>query len=119
MTAKVVNPKPKRAKKVQAAVEGGQPVKNRVEVGVQPQASGYKAIVVDTKPGEVKFTDKIKAYYHTIIMVTGAILILANEVSPITESLPESFRHSVTGAIALITLVTNVLKSNEQWVNAL
>lgn len=89
------------------------PVKQQVEV-LQPSGD---VGVVNIKPGEVSFFDKLKAYYHTAITVLGALLVLLNEITPLTNSLGESAKHIVTVVILVLTAILNALKSNEVWVN--
>ena len=125
--AKKVAPKPKRAKKVQAAVEGGRPVKNRVEVappepGYQTRGKDARLIVIDSKPGTVGLTDKAKAYLHTIIALVTGVLATLNQVAGLVGWIPgygEQAATTVTGLIAFLGIVLTALKSNEQWVDAL
>lgn len=101
------------------------PVKQKIEIQqvgpITAETTGVaaKAVVVDEKPGEVNFFDKLKGYYHTMITVIGAILVLLNEVTPITDSLPQSWQHTITLIIVGTTALLNALKSNEQWVQKL
>ena len=92
-------------------------VKNRVEV-----APDGAAAVIDSKLGPVTFTDKIKAYYHTLITVVGGILVVLNQVLPATHIIPGYGTQAagyVSAAIVFLTALVNALKSNETWVNAL
>ncbi|QHB37454.1 membrane protein [Mycobacterium phage Leopard] len=103
------------------------PIKQRVEVVTAESPSGAtpvdvpaaEVVVVDQKQGTVTFTDKMKAYYHTIITIIGAILVLLNEVTPITDGLPDSWQRGLSVVIVFLTGVANALKSNEKWINAL
>jgi len=90
-----------------------EPVKQQVEVA---QPSG-DVTVVNTKPGEVGFVDKLKAYYHTIITVIGALLLLINEFTPLTDSLGSDVQKYINIAVVFLTALLNFLKSNEVWVN--
>lgn len=100
-----------------------EPVKVRVEPVQAPtiQAGNVPAEVkvLDAKVGEVNWMDKLKAYYHTVITVLGAILVVLNEMTPITDALPEGGKHAVTGVILFLTGLFNALKSNEVWVQKL
>lgn len=93
----------------------GGPVKERVEV---QQVTG-DVVVIDAKPGEVKWTDKVKAYWHTVITVIGALLVLLNQVTPITEQFGGNVQKIATTVIIFLTALLNFLKSNEVWVNKL
>ena len=112
---KVSKPRKRSTKKNTIA---GQPVtKHRVEV-----AADGAAAVIDAKAGPVTFTDKIKAYYHTLITVIGAILVLLNQVASAVHWIPNYGTQAagyVSAAIFFLTAVANALKSNEQWVNSL
>lgn len=75
--------------------------------------------VVDQEAGAVGFLDKAKGYYHTIITVIGAVLVLLNEVTPVTNFLPPTQRGWISVGIVFLTALANFLKSNEQWVDDL
>jgi hypothetical protein len=104
-------------------VPPGTPAKQKVEMVPAPpevaKETGKSAEVVVTaeKPGEVNFVDKLKGYYHTVITVTGAILLLLNQVTPITDALGGEVQKWISAAIIFVTALLNFLKSNEQWIN--
>jgi hypothetical protein len=75
--------------------------------------------VVEQAAGPVNVLDKLKGYYHTIITVIGAVLVLVNEVTPVTDFLGGNSRHWVSVAVVFLTAVVNFLKSNEHWVDDL
>jgi hypothetical protein len=95
-------------------VEGTTVIKDKLEI--EPSGS---AAVVDSKPGPLTFTDKMKQYYHTLSVVIAAILVILNEVTPITSQFGEGVAKAVTAAIVVLTGIFNALKSNEVWVERL
>lgn len=107
------------------AIATTEPVKQRIEVKqvgpITAENTGVaaKAVVVKEKAGQVTFLDKLKGYYHTVILITGALLVFLNEATPLTDALPETARHYVTVVIGAITLLVNALKSNEIWIQKL
>jgi len=91
-------------------------MKERIEISKDDAAP----VVVAVKPGNVTITDKLKEYYHTIIIVVTGLLAFMNEVGPIGEALPEGpIRSWVTGGIVFLGALLTFLKSNEVWVNRL
>lgn len=72
--------------------------------------------VVDEKPGPVTRIDKAKAYYKGLIALIGSLLIGANQVLPIV---PADAKGAVSTAIAFLTVVSVILKANENWVEDL
>lgn len=72
--------------------------------------------VVDTAPGPVTIWDKAKGYYSKAISIIGAVLVLANIAAPIFHG---SAKDWITGLIAGLTIVLQVLKKDEKWFDAL
>lgn len=97
---------------VDPAGTAGGPVKERVEV--QPVSGDV--VVVNAKEGEVNWVDKLKAYWHTIITVIGGLLVILNELTPVTDQLGPNVQHIVTVVIIILTAIVNASKSNETWV---
>jgi hypothetical protein len=75
--------------------------------------------VIDSHPGPTTTLDRAKGYYHTIITLVGAVLVLLNQITPVTDFLPASVRGYVSVAIVFVTAALNFLKSNEHWVDDL
>ena len=99
----------------QAAVEGAEVVKDRLEIA----PTGTPA-VIDSKVGTVNFGDKLKGYYHTIIIVVTGLVAFLNQVGPLGNLLPEgSIKSAVTGLIVFVGALLTFLKSNEIWVERL
>jgi hypothetical protein len=86
----------------------------KVQVEVQPVSGDIQ--VVNAKPGEIGLMDRLKAYWHTIITVCGAILVALNELTPVTAQLGGHVQAVVTVLIIVCTAVVNASKSNETWV---
>lgn len=82
-----------------------------------PPVAGVK--VVATRAGAVTLLDKLKAYYHTLIVIVGSILVIVNEVTPLLNFLPDGGKQYVSVAIGVLTAVATALKSNEHWVDDL
>lgn len=91
------------------------PMKAKVEV--KPDTG--EVVIDKVKPGSVTAVDKLKGYYHTLILVTGALLVLINETTPLTSGLGETAQSWISGVIVFLTALVNFLKSNETWVNKL
>jgi hypothetical protein len=81
--------------------------------------AGTPVTVVAASTGAVTFLDKAKGYYKALITAVGAILVILNEVTPLTDFLPENQRHYVSVGVVAITTLANFLKSNEHWVDDL
>lgn len=75
--------------------------------------------VVGEKSGDVTWLDRAKGYYHTLITLVGAVLVLLNQATPVFSFLPENWHGYVSVAIVFLTAAANFLKQNEQWVNDL
>jgi hypothetical protein len=88
-------------------------VKKRVEV------QNAELVVTEAKPGTVSFGDKVKKYYKGLIALVGALLVLVNQVTPLTNFLGEDTQNLVSVVIVFLTAVATFLKSNEQWVDKL
>ena len=98
------------------AVQGETVVKDRIEIAKDTAAPA----AIDSKPGPVTAVDKVKGYYHTIIIVVTGLLAFLNQVGPLGELLPEGgMKNFVTGAILFVGALLTFLKSNEVWVNRL
>lgn len=80
---------------------------------------GAPVEVVAKASGPVSLLDKLKGYYKAVIAVVGALLIVLNELSPISDFLPTSARHWLTVGIAVLTAASNVLVKNQHWVDDL
>lgn len=105
---------------------GGKPVKyRRKEEGNKQQIAltdSGTAAVVNVKTGPVTVFDKLKSYYHTIITVLAAILVLLNEVAPAVHWIPGYGAQAagyVSAAIVFVAAAVNFLKSNEHWVDSI
>ena len=101
------------AEQYSGPVQSGEPEKQRVEVA----APSGDVEVLDVKAGSVTFFDKLKSYYHTLITVLAAILVLLNELTPITDSFGPDVKHYVSVVVVFLGALLNMLKSNEVWVN--
>ena len=69
--------------------------------------------------GAGDWKDKAKAYWHTVITVIGAILVLLNQITPITSQFGGNVQMVTNTVIVFLTALVNFLKSNEIWVDAL
>lgn len=110
---------------------GGKPVKYRRKSNVAGEEGNKQRIVltdagtpavVNAKPGPVTVFDKLKAYYHTIITVLAAILVLLNEIAPAVHWIPGYGAQAagyVSAAIVFVAAAVNFLKSNEHWVDSI
>lgn len=65
--------------------------------------------VKDEKPGPLTLNDKIKQYYHTFAVLVGFLLSVLTEALP---AVPESIKHYVVGAIAVLTILSIAIKGN-------
>lgn len=105
--------KPRRRKAVKVSTE----VKNRV--AITPEGT---TAVIDSKPGPLTLFDRVKSYYHTLIILLAALLVLLNEVAPFAHWIPgygAQLAGFVSVAIVLVGAVVTFLKSNEHWVQSL
>lgn len=103
--------------------------KHRIKIVQSPRVTTFVAgggrdvpaqVIVDkVKPGKVTLLDKAKAYYKATIAVVGAILVLLNEMTPLSHLLPAAAQHYFTVTVAAVTAISVLLKRNEQWVDAL
>jgi hypothetical protein len=73
--------------------------------------------IIDVKPGEVSFLDKLKGYYHTLSFVVGGLIVSADEFTPVFDFLPENWRHGIAVGTAVAVGLFNFLKSNEVWLD--
>ena len=96
------------------SVDNTNVTKQRVEI--TPQGT---SAVIESKSGPVTFLDKIKSYYHTLIIVTTALLALATQIAPLGDFLPGPGKNIVTGVILFVGSLLTFLKSNEIWVDKL
>jgi hypothetical protein len=69
---------------------------------------------VAVKPGKPTRLDRLKAYYKAISAAVGFGLVFLNELSPLATDLGID-RNWVNTGIAILTLASVVLKSNEHW----
>ncbi|MDD7812639.1 hypothetical protein PP713_08730 [Mycobacterium sp. CSUR Q5927] len=70
--------------------------------------------VLDTKPGELSWRDKVKAYYHTLIVAVGSILSVLSAIT-----LPGQAGEWVSTAVLIGTTVMTALTANEVWISEL
>lgn len=75
--------------------------------------------VVGEKVGALTFLDTAKGYYKGLIAAVGAILVIANELTPVFNFLPGQDKQYVTVAIGFLTTLAVFLKDNEHWVDDL
>jgi hypothetical protein len=73
-------------------------------------------VVVAEKDGPVTKVDKAKAYYKALIALVGSLLVGANQVLPLV---PDDAKGWVSTAVAVLTVASVALKSNEQWFDEL
>lgn len=95
-------------------IEGAELTRARVEIDRDGEAT-----VVDVKPGPLTFVDKLKGYYHTIIIIVAGLLAFLTEISPLGQALPEPYRSILAGAIIAVGALLTFLKSNEVWIERL
>ena len=76
-----------------------------------------KVQVLDTSTGVVSWVDKAKGYYKGIITAITAVLVIANQLTPIFDFLPVQDKGYITAGIAIIGTVVTFLKANEHWVD--
>lgn len=77
-----------------------------------------QAEVVAIKAGSVTTVDKLKSYYKFIIAFVGSIIVLLNEITPISSVMfGPNVQHWVSGTLMFLTSLSVFLKSNEHWVN--
>jgi hypothetical protein len=79
-------------------------------------------VVAKTLAGPVSLLDKIKGYYHTLITVLGAVLVLLNEAVGAVGWIPgygSQIAGWVSAGIVFLTALVNFLKSNETYVDSL
>lgn len=99
-------------------------MKHRIELADSYRLSalataGPVASIVSSKPGDVGLADRLKSYYHTLIAVIGAVIVLLNTVTPVTAFLPSGARDAVTVVTGFAVALANLLKHNETWVDSL
>lgn len=70
--------------------------------------------VLDVQPGTVGWRDKLKAYYHTLIVAVGTILAILSEIT-----LPGDAGRWVAIAVLVLTTVKTALTANEVWISEL
>ncbi|TDK85745.1 hypothetical protein EI067_30755 [Mycobacterium paragordonae] len=98
--------------------------KRRVEVRTNVLAHNFMAAapqvtVIDEKSGNVTALDKAKRYYKGLIVLIGSFLVMANELTPVLNFLPDNGKQWVSGAIGVATVVLTFLKANETWIEGL
>lgn len=75
--------------------------------------------VVAEAAGPVTFLDRVKGYYKALIALVGAILVIANELTPVLNFLPGLDKQYVTIAISAVTAFGVFLRDNEHWLDDL
>lgn len=109
-----VHPKP-RKHVVKKTPDESQATKRQIEITHTGDTR-----VVNAKIGPLTIFDKLKAYYHTLITIFAAILVLLNTLLSATHFIPgygTAIGGYVSFAIIAVTAIVNFLKSNEVWVN--
>lgn len=97
----------------------------RIEVSKTPSVHGLVGSrsvpvkVLDSKSGPVTWLDKIKAYYHTLIVMTSIVLAGLTYILTAEGVVPPEWSPYVNLAIIVLTPVFTLLKNNEQWVDNL
>lgn len=94
--------------------------KQRIKIPSNVEVHGPiapKVQVLKTSTGLVSWIDTAKGYYKGAITAITAILVIANELTPVLNFLPGQDKQYVTVAIAAIGTVLSFLKSNEHWVD--
>lgn len=108
----------KRApKKPPSELSTAQVVKQQVEV-----TPAGTVDVVNAKVGPLNIVDKLKAYYHTLITVLAAIIVILNQVAAVAHWIPgygTAMGGYISAAIVFVAALVNLLKSNETWVQKL
>ncbi len=84
---------------------------------MQVKLAGDRATVVAIKAGNVTIIDKLKKYYKAIIALVGGIVLLLNQITPMTAMLGASTQHAISVALVFLTSLLVFLKSNEHWVD--
>lgn len=101
--------------------------KSRLEItnppGVTASSVPGEAVSVNAvKVGAVNFGDKLKGYYHTLIVLVGAVIILLNQLSSALGWIPDYGQKIavwISIALGVLTVLLTALKSNESWVDDL
>jgi len=75
--------------------------------------------VLESKDGPVTLLDKVKGYYHTLIVLVSFLLILLNQLLTMKDVVPPDLTKWIDLGILALTPVFTLLKSNEQWVDGL
>lgn len=70
--------------------------------------------VLDTQPGPLTWRDKVKAYYHTLIIAVGSLLSVLSVIA-----LPGEYGKYVAAAVLILTTVKTALTANETWISEL
>lgn len=76
-----------------------------------------KVQVLNTTGGPLTLLDKLKGYYKGLITAVGAVLVIANELTPVFNFLPGQDKAYITAAIAALTTVSAFLVANQHWVD--
>lgn len=107
-----------RKRKVKAPLVPTEPLTGptKAQVVIEPDGSPS---VVNVKAGPVTWRDKVKAYYHTVIIVVTGLLAFLTEVTPLGNFLPDQYRAWFAGGVLFVGALVTFLKSNETWVNNL
>lgn len=78
-----------------------------------PEAPAQIAIL-DAQPGPLTWRDKVKAYYHTLIVAVGSLLAVLSAVT-----LPGDAGKWVAAAVLVLTTIKTALTANEVWISEL
>lgn len=94
--------------------------KQRIAVPPNAEVHGPlapKVMVLKSEPGAITLLDRLKGYYKGLIAVITAVLVIANELTPVLNFLPGQDKQYVTIAIAVVGSVLTFLKDNEHWID--
>jgi low affinity Fe/Cu permease len=94
--------------------------KFQLAVPENPEVHGPGAprvTVLATGTGVVTTFDKIKGYYKGLVAAVGAIVVIANEMTPVFDFLPGQDKHYITVGVAVLTTLSTFLVANEHWVD--
>lgn len=86
---------------------------------VTTQAKAVKVRVTKQIDGPVTSVQKIQGYYKSLVAFVGALLVLLNQVTPVTSFLPAVAQHWFSVIVAGVTAVSILLIKNQNWVDDL
>lgn len=78
-----------------------------------------KVKVTKRTDGPVTLLQKLQGYYKAGIAFVAAVLVILNEVTPITDFLPGTVKHYFDVIVAIVTAISTLLVKNQQWVDDL